>query len=77
MESHRVNSIISGRSPPSHCTLTLIAIQGHQDKTRNNTRTEYFWTKSFSLRCSNMVKKVKTEVWFCYFDEGRLQVIGV
>ena len=25
MESHRVNSIISGRSPPLHCTLlTLI-----------------------------------------------------
>ena len=23
MESHRVNSIISGRSPPLHCTLTL------------------------------------------------------
>ena len=23
MESHRVNSIMSGRSPPLHCTLTL------------------------------------------------------
>ena len=26
MESHRVNSIISGRSPPLHCTLTLITM---------------------------------------------------
>ena len=28
MESHRVNSIISGGSPPLHCTLTM---QGHQN----------------------------------------------
>ena len=27
MESHRVNSIISGRSPPLHCTLTLITMR--------------------------------------------------
>ena len=26
MESHRVNSIISGRSPPLRCTLTLITM---------------------------------------------------
>ena len=31
MESHRVNSIISGRSPPLHsCALTLITMWGHQ-----------------------------------------------
>ena len=28
MESHRVNSIISGGSPPLHCTLTM---KGHQN----------------------------------------------
>ena len=28
---HRVDSIISGRSPPLHCTLTLISMQGHQN----------------------------------------------
>ena len=27
----RVNSIISGRSPPLYCTLTLISMQGHQN----------------------------------------------
>ena len=34
MESHRVNSIISGRSPPLHCTPTLITMQGHQNRSR-------------------------------------------
>ena len=31
-------SIMSGRSPPLYCTLTLIAKQGHQknSKTKNN-----------------------------------------
>ena len=30
---------MSGRNPPSYCTLTLIAMQGHQQKGRqNNTR---------------------------------------
>ena len=31
MEPHRVNSILSGRSPPLHCALTLITMQGHQN----------------------------------------------
>ena len=29
---HWVNSIISGRSPPLYCTLTLIAMKGHHKK---------------------------------------------
>ena len=28
---HRVDSIISGRSPRLYCTLTLISMQGHQN----------------------------------------------
>ena len=32
-----VNSIISGRSPLLYCTLTLIAMQGHQIKNKNKT----------------------------------------
>ena len=32
MESHRVNSIIPGRSPPLYRTLVLIAMQGHQNR---------------------------------------------
>ena len=32
---HWVNSIISGRGPPLYCTLTLIAMQGHQ---KNSTK---------------------------------------
>ena len=27
---------MSGRNPPSYCTLTLIAMQGHQQKERQN-----------------------------------------
>ena len=27
---------MSGRNPPSYCTLTLIATQGHQQKGRQN-----------------------------------------
>ena len=34
MESLRVNSIISGRSPPLYCILTLITMYGHQNKSR-------------------------------------------
>ena len=28
---------MSGRNPPSYCTLTLIAMQGHQQKGRQNS----------------------------------------
>ena len=28
--------MMSGRNPPSYCTLTLIAMQGHQQKGRQN-----------------------------------------
>ena len=44
MESHRVNSIISGRSPPLYCTLTLIAMYGHQNK------ADYLLYSIFGLR---------------------------
>ena len=30
----RVNSIISGRSPPLHFTFTLITMQGHRNRSR-------------------------------------------
>ena len=30
---------MSGRSPPLYCTLTLIAMQGHQTKSKNETET--------------------------------------
>ena len=32
-----MNSIISGRSPPLYCTLTLIAMQGHQINSEDKT----------------------------------------
>ena len=35
-----VNSIISGRSPPLYCTLTLIAMQGHH----KNSETKHHQT---------------------------------
>ena len=38
MESHRANSIISGRSPPFHCTLPLIAMRVFSSHS--------FWTSS-------------------------------
>ena len=32
---------MSGRNPPSYCTLTLIAMQGHQQKgTQTNTSSD-------------------------------------
>ena len=34
VKTYWVNSIMSGRNPPSYCTLTLIAMQGHQQKGR-------------------------------------------
>ena len=34
-----INSIMSGRSPPLYCTLTLIAMQGHQTKSKNKAET--------------------------------------
>ena len=34
---HWANSIISGRSPPLYCTLTLIAMQGHQKNSKDKT----------------------------------------
>ena len=58
MESHRVNSIISGRNPPLHCTLTLITMQGHQNIIRL-VIIQYFWTKSSRLRYrSNPIEKL-------------------
>ena len=68
MESHRVNSIISGRSPPLHCTFTLITMcvffpsildikfVGTPKQKQTSlviTRIQYFWTKSSRLRYSN------------------------
>ena len=44
-----VNSITSGRSPPLYCTLTLIAMQGHQKNSEKNK------TKQNKTKTSNMV----------------------
>ena len=45
MESHGINSIIPGRSPPLHYyTLTLITMYGHQNKSRLVV-VQYFWTR--------------------------------
>ena len=35
MESHRVNSIISGRNPPLHCLYTYINCTTHVDGSRD------------------------------------------
>ena len=63
MESHRVNSIISGRSPSLHCTLTLITMSGHQNKSRLDI-IQYFWTTSSRLRYSNFYRELKLKIGF-------------
>ena len=63
MEPHRVNSRISGRSPPLHCTLTLITMWGHQNRSRL-VIIQYFWTKSSRLRYSNNSIKIKLKIGF-------------
>ena len=47
---HRVDSIISGRSPPLYFTLTLISMQGHQNQNLFNLRV-----LDYLVQCSNMV----------------------
>ena len=72
MWSHRVSSIMSGRSPPLYCTLTTsVTMWGHQNKL--GLGIQYFWTKISELRSSNMVhrreKNIKNGVWFVFFDD--------
>ena len=43
---------MSGRSPPLYCTLTLIAMQGHQKNSKNKTKTMYY---SSSTQQSNII----------------------
>ena len=38
-KQHWVNSIMSGRSPRLYCTLTSIAMQGHQKNSKDKTET--------------------------------------
>ena len=40
-----ISSIMLGRSPPSYDTLTLIAMQGHQTKSKNKTETKHYIIK--------------------------------
>ena len=59
MESHRVNSIISGRSPP-FILYTYINSRVETPKQKQETISDYhFWTKSSVLRYSNIVRDVK------------------
>ena len=40
---------MSGRNPPSYCTLTLIAMQGHQQKGRQTNTSSNNKDKSNSI----------------------------
>ena len=40
---------MSGRNPPSYCTLTLIAMQGHQQKGRQNSTSSNKKDKSNTI----------------------------
>ena len=40
---------MSGRNPPSYCTLTLIAMQGHQQKGRQNSTSSNNRDKSNTI----------------------------
>ena len=40
---------MSGRNPPSYCTLTLIAMQGHQQKGRQNSTSSNNKDKSKTI----------------------------
>ena len=40
---------MSGRNPPSYCTLTLIAMQGHQQKGRQNSTSSNNKDKSNTI----------------------------
>ena len=40
---------MSGRNPPSYCTLTLIAMQGHQQKGRQNNTSSNNKDKSNTI----------------------------
>ena len=82
---HRINSIISGRSPPSHCMYTNI---NHHVETPKQKQTHYYNTYSiYGLRVPDygtvmiLYREVKLKMVFgvvisSYF-EGSLQVIDV
>ena len=61
-----VNSIISGRSPPLYCTLTLIAMQGHQKRQRKKQNkikygTRYIVIIYCYIGCEDEVTTLKRE----------------
>ena len=82
MESHRVDSIISGRSPPLYCTLTLTTMRGHQNKSRL-VIILYFWTKSSRLQVQQYSIDKLSQKWClvlficCYYDQIYLQLIDM
>ena len=56
---------MSGRNPPSYCTLTLIAMQGHQQKGRQ-TNTSY----DFSLNKDKSDTIIETSTAEDHDDEN-------
>ena len=78
MESHRVNSIISGRSPPLHCTLTLITMLGHQNRSRlviTQFRTRFFVVQFFSVQGGNSTDiKIHSSEVKMYSADVKIQV---
>ena len=58
---HWVNSIISGRSPPLYCTLTLIAMQGHQKNSKDKTVVVVCVTSSNNKDEPNTIIATRTE----------------
>ena len=78
MESHRVNSIISGRSPPLHCTLTLITMLGHQNRSRlviAQFRTRVFVFQFFSVQGGNSTDiKIHSSEVKMYSADVKIQV---
>ena len=83
MESHKVNSIISGRSPPLYCTLTYI---NHLVGTPKQKQTNYLLHIIFGLRVPDdgtvtFSREIKLKMGFgvvrCYYDKIYLQLIDV
>ena len=57
-----ISSIMSGRSLPLYCTLTLIAMQGHQTKNKHKTETMYYIIEQGS---NNIILFHMFFVFFC------------
>ena len=58
-EHHHFHPVRSGRSPPLYCTLTLLAMQGHQ-KRKEKKRKEKMLFFTFSVLVANPKKLLYT-----------------